>query len=113
MLAITQPSASGTTAQVDSASSHGDQRRQQEDRLVGAGRNDRLLEDELQKVGEGLEKTPRTHHVRTTAQLHGCPDLAVGQQDVGDEDEQADEEQQRLTDHDERQARHRSKRTIP
>src|SRR3546814_3188083 len=32
---------------------HRHQRGEQEDALVGAGRNDRLLEDELQKVGEG------------------------------------------------------------
>ena len=36
-----------------------DQRRQQEHALVGAGRDDRLLEDELQQVGEGLQQAPR------------------------------------------------------
>ena len=64
---------------------HGDERSEKENRLVGASRNHRLLEDELQKVGERLEQTPRTDHVRAAAHLHGSPDLAVGVQNVGDE----------------------------
>jgi hypothetical protein len=46
--------------------------------LLAVGRNHRLLQDEFQEVGKGLEQAPGTDDVRTTAQLHGCPDLAVG-----------------------------------
>ena len=72
------------------------QRRQQEDALVGAGRNDRLLEDEFQQVGEGLQQAPRADHVGAAAQLHRRPDLAVGIEDVGDEDQQDDDQHDRL-----------------
>jgi hypothetical protein len=66
--------------------------------LVGARRNDRLLEDELQQVGEGLQQAEGADHVGAAAQLHRRPDLAVGEQDVGDEDQQRDEQQQRSAD---------------
>ena len=96
MLAITQPAASGITAQAESASIDGHQRREQEHALVGAGRDDRLLEDELQEVGEGLQQAAGTDDVRAAAHLHRRPDLAVGVEDVGDEDQQRDEQQQAL-----------------
>ena len=56
----------------------GDQRRQQEHALVGAGRDDRLLEHELEQVGEGLQQPPGPDHVRAAPHLHRRPDLAVG-----------------------------------
>jgi hypothetical protein len=68
--------------------------------LVGARWNHRLLEDELQKVGKGLQQAPRANHVRTAAQLHGSPDLAVGVEDVGDEQQQSHQHQQRLRQND-------------
>ena len=76
------------------------QRRQQEHALVGAGGNDRLLQHELQKVGEGLEQAPGADHVGSAPDLHRRPDLAVGQQDVGDRDQQHHEQQHALRDHD-------------
>jgi hypothetical protein len=80
----------------------GDQRRQQEHALVGARRDDRLLEDELQQVGEALQQAEGADHVRAAAQLHRRPDLAVGEQDEGDEDQQADQQQQALAGDDQR-----------
>lgn len=79
---------------------HGNERREQKDRLVGAGRDDRLLEDEFQKVGEGLEQPKGADDVRAAAKLHGRPDLPVGEQDIGDEKQQRDQKQERLADHD-------------
>ena len=81
MSAITQPGSIGITAQAASASTHADQRRQQEHALVGAGRDDRLLQHELQQVGEGLQQAEGTDHVGAAAHLHRRPDLAVGEQD--------------------------------
>jgi hypothetical protein len=48
-----------------------------------------FLEDELQQGRRRTAAAPRTNHVRTAAQLHGSPDLAVGVEDVGDEHQQA------------------------
>jgi hypothetical protein len=85
MSAITQPASTGITAQACQRQRHGHQRCEQEHALVGARWDHRFLEHELQKVGKGLEQTPRPDHVRPAAQLHGGPDLAVGIEDVGDE----------------------------
>ena len=98
MLASAQPASSGITTQAESASSDGDQRREQEHDLVGAGRDHRLLEHELQQVGEALQQAERADDVGAAAHLHGRPDLAVGEQDVGGEDQQRDEQQQALVD---------------
>ena len=76
------------------------QRGQQEHALVGRRRDHRLLQDELQEVREGLQQPPGTDHVRATAKLHRRPDLAIGQQRIGDEDQQGDQQQQALADHD-------------
>ena len=65
-----------------------DEGREQKDALVGAVRDDRLLEDELQHVGEALPKAEGTDHIGTAPQLHGGPNLAVRVEDVGDEDQQ-------------------------
>ncbi len=72
----------------------GDQRRDDEDDLVGAGRDDRLLQHELEEVGEGLHQAERTHHVGALAHLHAGPDLAVRQQQEGEADEHADRDGQ-------------------
>ena len=100
MSAITQPAATGITAQADSASIARDQRREQEDALVGAGRDHRLLEHEFQEIGEGLEQAPGPDDVRAAAQLHRRPDLAVGVEEIGDEDQERDHEEQALHDDD-------------
>ena len=47
----------------------GDQRREQEHALVGARRDHRLLEHELQQVGEGLQQAPGADHVRARAAI--------------------------------------------
>ncbi len=86
--AIIQPTLTGITAQAASASTQvtsGASR----NALVGAVRNGRLREDEFQQVGEGLKQPPRADNVRTATQLHRRPDLAVGQQDIGDANQQA------------------------
>ena len=102
MLAIAQPSADRDDRPGRERQRRRHQRRQQEHALVGAGRDDRLLEDELQQVGEGLQQAPGTDHVRAAAQLHRRPDLAVGIEDVGDEDQQDDEQHDRLQQDDQR-----------
>ena len=76
------------------------QRRQQEHALVGRRRDDRLLQHELEQVGEGLEQAPGADHVRAAAKLHRRPDLAVGIERIGDEDEESDEHEQALAQHD-------------
>ncbi len=78
----------------------GHQGRKDKHALVGAGRNDRLLQHELQQVGEGLEQAPWPDHVGTAPDLHRRPDLAVGEQDVGDRDQEHDQQQHALRDHD-------------
>ena len=77
----------------------GHQRRQQEHALVGAGRDQRLLEHELQQVGERLQQAERPHHVGAAAQLHRRPHLAVHQQQEGDDDEQGDQQHHALEHH--------------
>ena len=96
MLAMAQPSADRDDRPGRDREHRRDERRQQEHALVGAGRDDRLLEDELQKVGEGLQRAPRTDDVRAAAKLHRRPDLAVGVEQIGDEDQQNDDQHDRL-----------------
>jgi hypothetical protein len=67
------------------------QRRQQKHALVGAGRDDRLLDQEFGQVGERLQQAERADHVRTAAQMHGCPHLAVEQDQERDDDQQRDQ----------------------
>ncbi|OIQ66629.1 hypothetical protein GALL_517980 [mine drainage metagenome] len=76
------------------------QGRQQEHALVGAGWNDRLLQHEFQKVSKRLEQAPGADHVGTAPDLHRRPDLAIGEQNVGDRDQQHDEQQHAFRDHD-------------
>ncbi len=64
----------------------GDERREQEEALVGAGRDDRLLEHEFQKIGEGLQQAEGPDHVRPAPHLHRRPDFAVGIEQEGDDD---------------------------
>ena len=78
MSAIAQPSATGITAQAANARTTRDQRREHEHALVGARRDDRLLEDELEEVGEGLQHAPRADDVRPAPDLDRAPDLALG-----------------------------------
>src|SRR5262249_47336144 len=64
-----------------------DQGREQEDALVGAVRNDRLLHNELDQVREGLQQAKRAYDVRATPDLYRRPDLAIGQDEIRDDDE--------------------------
>ena len=102
MLAIAQPCVDRDHRPGRERQHRRDQRRQQEHALVGAGRDDRLLEHELQQVGEGLQQAQRADDVGAAAQLHRRPDLAVGVEDVGDEDQQHDEQHDRLQQDDQR-----------
>ena len=63
-----------------------------EDALVGAVGDDDFLEDEFQEVGKGLEQPERADHIGAAAHLHGGPDLAVGIDEKGDDDQQRDEQ---------------------
>ena len=56
------------------------------------------LSANLMKVREALQKAPGTDDVRTAAQLHGRPDLAVRQNDVGHIDQQHHRDQHALDD---------------
>ena len=68
------------------------ERRQQEHRLVGAGRDDDFLEHELEEVREGLQQAERADDVGALAQLHRRPDLAVEQQQEGERHQQDHDE---------------------
>ena len=78
MLAIAQPASSGITAQAESASTEITSGASRNMTLLARRRDHRLLQHELQEIGEGLEQAERADHVRAAAQLHGRPDLAVG-----------------------------------
>ena len=93
MSAITQPALTGITAQAASASTQV---------TSGASRNTPLLapagitgslSDEFQQVGERLEQAPGPDHVGAAPDLHRRPDLAVGEQHVGDGDQQDHQQQ--------------------
>src|SRR5579872_3574045 len=72
------------------------QRRQKEYPLIGAGGNQRLLDDEFQKVGEALQQPPGPDDVRAAAKLNRRPDFAIGVKDIGGEEQQGDEQDDAL-----------------
>ena len=88
--------ATGITAQAGERQNDRHQRRQNEHALVGARRDDRLLEDELQEVGERLQHAPRADDVRSAAQMHRAPDLALEVDERRRGEQQADKQQQAL-----------------
>ena len=100
MSAIAQPALSGMTAQAASDRVHITSGASRNMPLLAGRRDHRLLQHELEQVGEGLEQAPGADHVRAAAQLHRRPDLAVGIERVGDEDEEGDEHEQALAQHD-------------
>ena len=65
------------TAQAGNRQHDRNHRREDEHALVGAGRNDRLLEDELQEVGERLQHAPRPDHVRVRGATAPSPRSCV------------------------------------
>ena len=85
-------SLTGMTAQAASAQRRRRQRRQQKHALVGARRDQRLFEHELQKIGERLQQAEGSDDVRAAAHLHRRPHFAVHQQQEGDDDQKADNE---------------------
>jgi hypothetical protein len=96
MSAITQPSATGITAHAASAS---------DTETSGASRKMPLLEPDgitgslrtnFSRSAKRLQQAPRANDVGAAAQLHGGPDLAVGIEDIGDEDQQRHQQHQRL-----------------
>jgi hypothetical protein len=67
--------------------------------LLALGRDDRLLEGELQKVGERLEEAEGADDVGAAPHLHRRPHLAVHEQEEGDDHQQRDEREQAPADH--------------
>ena len=57
---------------------------------VRARRNDDFLEDQLEHVGEGLQQPQRADAIGADAHLHPADDLALGQRQVGDAEDQRD-----------------------
>ena len=98
MSAIAQPSFTGITAQAIIASMKVSIGARMNSSAVGPGRDDRLLHQHLQRVGEGLQQAEGPDHVRPLAQLHRRQDLALGLGQVGDADQQRHQQRQRLRD---------------
>src|SRR5262249_23206678 len=73
---------------------------QEKHALVSAGRNDRLLDDEFEEIGERLEQTPRSDHVRAAPDLHRRPDLAIGVKHIGGDEQENDQQKNALREHD-------------
>jgi hypothetical protein len=64
--------------------------------LLAPAGNDRLLEDELEEVGERLQHAPRPDDVRPAAQVDRTPDLALGVNQHRGRKQDADQQQQAL-----------------
>ena len=86
----------------DQGHREGEDRGDDEQAAIGARRDDRLLEEDLEAVGEALQQAERPDHVGPAAKRHRRPDLAVGiddhrhrqhqrQSDDQDEDEGGEE----------------------
>ena len=84
MLAIAQPSLERDHRPGDQRQDEGQHRREEEQQPVRAGRDDRLLDQHLERVGERLQQAERTDHVRALAQLDRRQHLALGIGQVGD-----------------------------
>jgi len=67
-----------------------------EDHPVGPGRQNRLLEQQLGRICQGLEKPERPHHVGALAQLNGGDDLALGIGQICHGDQQRHQNRQNL-----------------
>jgi hypothetical protein len=94
MSAITQPRSTGITAQAASAEHAGDQRREQEHALVGGRRDRRLLE--ARNFSMSAKDWNRPHGPTTLGPRRICTAaqiLRIGEQDVGDRDEQDHQQQ--------------------
>ena len=80
----------------DHREAEGQHRRHEEQQPVGAGRDDRLLHDHLQRIGKRLQQPERADHVRSLAQLHRGQDLAFGIGQIRDGDQQRHQQRERL-----------------
>ena len=80
----------------DQGQDEGDHRRQQEHDLVGAGRDDGLLDEQLEAVGQRLQQAVGPDRHRPLAQLHGADHLALGIGDIGHGQQQRHDDQQDL-----------------
>ena len=94
MLATAQPSFTGMTAHVTMARTDASPAGPEgTHRLVGAGRNLRLLENELQRRSARPEAGPMSPTTFGAAQhLHCGPVFAVGIEDIDHEDQQDDQQ---------------------
>ena len=73
-----------------------DGRRQQENRLFDAERGDRLLERQLDAVGQALQIAARADPVGSPSQLHPAQDLAFGEDRDQHRQHQEDKDEERL-----------------
>src|SRR5262249_36237727 len=73
-----------------------EQRCDEEEIAVRARRNDDLLEQQLEDVGEGLEQAERTHAIRADAHLDPANHLALGQREIRHTDDQWDRDRDDL-----------------
>ena len=80
----------------------GEDRRKDEDELVGAGRDDDFFQQEFPEVGKRLEQAERAHHVRAFAHHHAGPDFPVEQQQECNRQQQNEREQADLAEHQKR-----------
>ena len=72
----------------DQRDREGDDRRDQEQRAIGRGGDDRFLQEHLQPVGEALHQPERPDDVGPATQRHRRPDLAIGIDDHRDRQHQ-------------------------
>ena len=98
MLAITTPASNGMTAQATRLSVNVMIGAMMNTSRFGAARDDRLLDQELEPVGEGLQQPERADDVRPLAQLRERQHLALGIGQVGDREQQRHDDRQHLAD---------------
>ena len=84
------------------AEDEGQHRRSEEHDLVGAGRQDGFLEEQLDGVGEGLQEAEGADHVGAHPQVHGRHNLALEIGEVGDGEQQRHQNGQDLRDDNDR-----------
>ena len=105
MSAITQPASSGTTAQAESASIAVTSGASRKMPLFAPAGMIGSLKTNLRRSAKGCSRPEGPDDVRPAPHLHRRPDLAVGIEDVGDEDEQRHDQEEALAEHDQRRGR--------
>ena len=86
------------TAQAMRRKREGQHRRGEEDAAIGAARDHRLLDEQLQPVGDRLQQPERADDVGALAQLRRGQDLALGIGQIGDRHQQRHDDRERLAD---------------